>query len=220
MEFSHLNVMQNWHEKLDDFQSWQGEIELAILADELGFDALACVEHHFEAYGMCGDNLQYLSYLAGRTKNAKLMPGAIILPWNDPVRIAEKIAVAQSMGSLSLSLRSIADNSAELERAVAAGDVKLPAGTNPVDERRILLSLANRPSDSNTTFTTGGDVSRFQRRSVPGGGDDTVKAAAGALNNFSAAISSRRSGEAPAYSGPVVRVSRGNSVSIVPVGAR
>jgi alkanesulfonate monooxygenase SsuD/methylene tetrahydromethanopterin reductase-like flavin-dependent oxidoreductase (luciferase family) len=95
MEFSHLNVMQNWHENLDDFESWQGEIELAVLADELGFDALACVEHHFEAYGMCGDNLQYLSYLAGRTKNAKLMPGAIILPWNDPLRIAEKIAMLE-----------------------------------------------------------------------------------------------------------------------------
>ena len=40
-------------------------------------------------------------------------------------RIAEKIAVAQSLGTLSLSLRSIADNGSELERAVA-GDVKVP----------------------------------------------------------------------------------------------
>jgi pilus assembly protein CpaB len=46
-------------------------------------------------------------------------------------RIAEKIAVAQSLGSLSLSLRSIADNSSDLERAVASGDVKVPAGTTP-----------------------------------------------------------------------------------------
>ena len=38
-------------------------------------------------------------------------------------RISEKIAVAQSMGTLSLALRSIADNTAELERAVAAGEV-------------------------------------------------------------------------------------------------
>ena len=82
-------------------------------------------------------------------------------------RIAEKIAVAQIMGTLSLSLRSIADNTAELERAVAAGDVKVPAGTNPAEERQMLLAVANRPIDSNTTFTTGGDVSRFQRRTVP-----------------------------------------------------
>src|SRR5438094_28612 len=38
-------------------------------------------------------------------------------------RIAEKIAASQSMGTLSLSLRSIADNGAELARAIAAGDV-------------------------------------------------------------------------------------------------
>ena len=71
------------------------------------------------------------------------------------------------MGTLSLSLRSIADNTAELERAVASGDVKVPAGTNPAEERRMLLAVANRPADNNTTYVTGGDVSRFQRRSVP-----------------------------------------------------
>src|SRR5438270_7789993 len=82
-------------------------------------------------------------------------------------RIAEKVAVAQSLGSLSLSLRSIADNSAELERAVAAGDIKVPANANPADEKQMLLALSNRPVDGNTTFSTGGDVSRFQRRTVP-----------------------------------------------------
>ena len=55
----------------------------------------------------------------------------------------------------------------DLERAVAAGDVKVPAGTNPAEEKQMLLAMANRPIDSNTTFSTGGDVSRFQRRTVP-----------------------------------------------------
>jgi pilus assembly protein CpaB len=82
-------------------------------------------------------------------------------------KIAEKIAVAQSLGTLSLSLRSIADNSAELERAVAAGDVKIPVNADPAQEKQMLLAVANRPIDTNTTFTTGGDVSRFQRRTVP-----------------------------------------------------
>src|SRR6476619_5175742 len=54
-------------------------------------------------------------------------------------RIAEKVAVSQSIGTLSLSLRSIADNTAELERAVATGQVKVPAGANPADERQMLL---------------------------------------------------------------------------------
>ena len=132
-------------------------------------------------------------------------------------RIAEKIAVAQSMGSLSLSLRSIADNASELERAVAAGDVKVPAGTSPSDERRMMLSIANRPADSNTTYTTGGDVSRFQRRSVPGSAGNGLPT----MNPSAMAGRGSASSNAPAvYSGPVVRVSRGNTVSIVPVGAR
>ncbi|MBA3526267.1 MAG: Flp pilus assembly protein CpaB [Sphingomonas sp.] len=135
-------------------------------------------------------------------------------------RIAEKIAVAQSVGDLSLSLRSIADNTSELERAVASGEVKVPEGTNPADERRLLTAYANRPMDSNPTFTTGGHVSRFQRTSVPpqrlpqsnGGGEVRV-----------AAVASPSAPSAPAaavVTGPIVRISRGNSVTIVPVGAR
>jgi pilus assembly protein CpaB len=131
-------------------------------------------------------------------------------------RLAEKIAVAQSLGMLSLALRSIADNTAELERAVASGEVKVPVGTNPGQERQLLLAVANRPIDTNTTYTTGGDVSRFQRRTVPAktsSGDERVAA----VNNLAGAI--RGVNGAPG-AGPVVRVSRGNTVTVVPVGAR
>src|SRR3954452_1663655 len=51
-------------------------------------------------------------------------------------RIAEKIAVAQSLGSLSLSLRSLADNTSDLERAVASGDIKVPANVDPAQEKQ------------------------------------------------------------------------------------
>jgi pilus assembly protein CpaB len=121
-------------------------------------------------------------------------------------RIAEKIAVAQNLGTLSLSLRSIADQTSEIERAVASGDVKVPEGASPVEERRLLSSWANRPIDTNTTFTTGGDVSRFQRRTVP------------AKTAPVTAVASAPAASAPV--GPVVRVARGNNVTVVPVGAR
>jgi pilus assembly protein CpaB len=131
-------------------------------------------------------------------------------------RIAEKIAVAQSLGSLSLSLRSIADNTSELERQVAAGDIKVPANADPAQEKQMLLALSNRPIDTNTTYSTGGDVSRFQRRTVPA---QTVAMAMGGLG--------KGPGQAPAGSGgatiaagPVVKVARGNDVTVVPVGAR
>jgi pilus assembly protein CpaB len=128
-------------------------------------------------------------------------------------RIAEKISVAQSIGTLSLSLRSIADNTSDLERAVAAGDIKVPAGANPADEKQMLLAIANRPLDSNTTFSTGGDVSRFQRRTVPASSNDKVAQASKAMGQaLGAALGVPQ--------GPVVRVARGNNVTVVPVGAR
>jgi len=126
-------------------------------------------------------------------------------------KLAEKLAVAQSLGNLSLSLRSITDNSAELERAIAAGDVKVPEGMNPAQERQMLLAAANRPIDSNTTYSTGGDVSRFQRRSVP---------ARAPSQSAEGGDSSGKLGSVVAQTGPVVRVARGNSVTVVPVGAR
>ena len=139
-------------------------------------------------------------------------------------RISEKIAVAQSMGSLSLVLRSIADNTAELERAIAAGDVKVPAGTTPGEERKMLLEIANRPSDNNTTYVTGGDVSRFQRRSVPARTADPVQQSGDVLTRFANALTGKGDTAAPSAqsvpAGPVVRVARGNNVTVVPVGAR
>ena len=140
-------------------------------------------------------------------------------------RIAEKLAVAQSMGTLSLSLRSLADTTSELERAVAAGHVKVPQGTSPADERRMLNAWANRPMDSNTTYTTGGDVSRFQRRSVPAKAASPADRSGDSMSRFAEALLGRGSPAASqpspqVISGPVVRVSRGNNVTVVPVGAR
>jgi pilus assembly protein CpaB len=123
-------------------------------------------------------------------------------------RIAEKVAVAQSLGTLSLSLRAIADNASDIERAVAAGDIKVPAGASPDQEKQMLVAYANRPIDSSTTFSTGGDVSRFQRRTVPAKPSTAPTAGTGAGSASSGPV------------GPVVRIARGNNVTVVPVGVR
>lgn len=82
-------------------------------------------------------------------------------------KIAEKIAVAQMVGQLSLALRPLADSTGELERAIAAGEVSVPDGKDPRAERQMLIAVASRPQDTDTTATVGADVSRFQRRGMP-----------------------------------------------------
>lgn len=126
-------------------------------------------------------------------------------------RIAEKIAVAQSIGQLSLSLRSIADNASELERAIASGDVRVPEGTDPKAEKQMLLAIASRPVDTDPTFVTGADVSRFQRRSVP-------RATTPSSGNSGA--SSGSSAADPANRGPVVKVWRSSTPTEVTFGGK
>ena len=82
-------------------------------------------------------------------------------------KLAEKIAVAETLGSISLTLRSIADNSADLEHALAANNVKLPAGASKEQEERLLKAALDKPMESGTSFSTGGDVSRFARSTLP-----------------------------------------------------
>ena len=78
---------------ISDAQVWDEELRLARLADELGFDVLWSVEHHFFDYAFCPDNLQLMSYLAGVTSHADLGTAAVILPWHDPLRVAEQVAI-------------------------------------------------------------------------------------------------------------------------------
>lgn len=127
-------------------------------------------------------------------------------------RIAEKIALAQSLGQLSLSLRSIADNNAELERAIASGEVSVGDKNDPKAEKQILLAVASRPVDTDTTFVTGADVSRFARRSVP--------ARAPATSAPTMTTGGAPSGQGGEFQGPVVKVARGNAVTLVPVGGK
>ncbi len=128
-------------------------------------------------------------------------------------KIAEKIAVAQTIGTISLSLRSLADNQGELEQAIASGNVNLPAGASKADEEKIIRTAMNRPIDRTSSYVTGADVSRFQRSSVPPANSSNAPAAMSVSGGASVAAAS-------APRGPVVNISRGKSVETVPVGTK
>ena len=93
MNFGVLQIFQNYQSAEPDAAVWAQETEMALEAERLGFDSVWVVEHHFRDYAACPDNFQYLTWLAARTSRIRLATGAVILPWNDPLRVAEKLSV-------------------------------------------------------------------------------------------------------------------------------
>jgi alkanesulfonate monooxygenase SsuD/methylene tetrahydromethanopterin reductase-like flavin-dependent oxidoreductase (luciferase family) len=93
-------------EKIGDDEVWEEEIRLARLAAERGFDVLWSAEHHFFDYSFCPDNLQLMSHLAALCPNVGLGTAAVILPWHDPLRVAEQASVLDLLckGRLRLGL--------------------------------------------------------------------------------------------------------------------
>lgn len=86
-----LMVFQNFMDTITDREAYERDVYLAGLAEPLGFDTLSGVEHHFFNYAMAPDNTQFLSYMAAVTNRIKLLTGAVILPWNNPLRVVEKM---------------------------------------------------------------------------------------------------------------------------------
>ena len=84
---------QNHRKTRTDLEVYQNELRLADLAEPLGYESIWGVEHHFTDYTMCPDVLQFLSYMAGRTEKVQLGSMVVVLPWHNPVRIAEQFSV-------------------------------------------------------------------------------------------------------------------------------
>jgi alkanesulfonate monooxygenase SsuD/methylene tetrahydromethanopterin reductase-like flavin-dependent oxidoreductase (luciferase family) len=99
-------IFQNPDQTRSDLDVWRDDLRLALMAEGLGFESLWGVEHHFTDYTMCPDVLQYLTFLAGATQRVQLGSMVVVLPWHNPMRVAEQIAVLDhvSNGRLILGL--------------------------------------------------------------------------------------------------------------------
>jgi alkanesulfonate monooxygenase SsuD/methylene tetrahydromethanopterin reductase-like flavin-dependent oxidoreductase (luciferase family) len=80
---------QNLHGR-PDAETFMQETRFAVEAEAMGFDFVGPVEHHFTDYAACPDPFQMLAYVAAKTKKIKLITGAVILPWNNPLRVVEQ----------------------------------------------------------------------------------------------------------------------------------
>ena len=86
-------IFQGQGEERTDRNVYRNELRLGDLAEPLGFDSIWGVEHHFTDYTMCPDVLQFLTYFAGRTTRVQLGSMVVVLPWHDPLRVAEQVVM-------------------------------------------------------------------------------------------------------------------------------
>jgi alkanesulfonate monooxygenase SsuD/methylene tetrahydromethanopterin reductase-like flavin-dependent oxidoreductase (luciferase family) len=90
-------IFQGVNGNLTDREVYRAELHLARLAEPLGFDSIWAVEHHFKDFCMCPDVVEFLSYMAGCTSTIRLGTGICVLPWHDPLRLAEQILMLDNL---------------------------------------------------------------------------------------------------------------------------
>src|SRR2546430_5338711 len=69
------------------------EIEQMAWTEELGFDSIWLTEHHFIEYGLSVSPAVLAAAAAMRTRRVRIGLAAAILPFHDPVRLAEELAM-------------------------------------------------------------------------------------------------------------------------------
>src|SRR3954451_80512 len=97
MHVGMATVFQNPHKERTDRDVYLNELPIPALAEPLGFESIWGVEHHFTDYTMCPDVLQFLTYMAGRTSKVQLGSMVVVLPWHDPVRVAEQVTMLDAL---------------------------------------------------------------------------------------------------------------------------
>jgi alkanesulfonate monooxygenase SsuD/methylene tetrahydromethanopterin reductase-like flavin-dependent oxidoreductase (luciferase family) len=78
-----------------DFDSGEGFrefIEYNIEAEALGYHSSFLVEHHFTGFGQVSATLNLLTWVAARTRTLRLGTATMVLPWHNPVLLAEQAA--------------------------------------------------------------------------------------------------------------------------------
>jgi alkanesulfonate monooxygenase SsuD/methylene tetrahydromethanopterin reductase-like flavin-dependent oxidoreductase (luciferase family) len=83
----------NLDRQLTDAEAYRRDLELAARAEDVGFDSVWTSEHHFSDYQLTSQMLMFLSWVAGQTTRIRLGTMVTVLPWHDPIRVAESFSV-------------------------------------------------------------------------------------------------------------------------------
>ena len=87
------------HDATDSMRGLDEFVNHVVEAEELGYHGIALVEHHFMGTGQVSSSLSLLAYLAARTKRIRLGTGVVVLPWHNPVLLAEQVATIDQLSN-------------------------------------------------------------------------------------------------------------------------
>ena len=90
-----LFIVASWPEKETREQSriYGEALEQMRFAEELGFDSVWIAEHHSSRYGIFPSLMPILSHVAAQTKKIRIGGGVSVLPFHNPVFLAEEAAM-------------------------------------------------------------------------------------------------------------------------------
>ena len=90
--------------QITDSQQHHDFIDYVVEAEELGFESVFLVEHHFTGFGQVSASLNLLSFLAAKTQRMRLGTAVTVLPWHNPALLVEQAATVDVLSGGRLDL--------------------------------------------------------------------------------------------------------------------
>jgi alkanesulfonate monooxygenase SsuD/methylene tetrahydromethanopterin reductase-like flavin-dependent oxidoreductase (luciferase family) len=84
---------------VDSAQGFKDFVEYNVEAEALGYHSTFVVEHHFTGFGQVSASLNLLTWVAARTSHLRLGTAVVVLPWHNPVLLAEQAATIDLMSN-------------------------------------------------------------------------------------------------------------------------
>ena len=90
---------QSGEHATDSMQGHRDYVDYVCEAERLGFHSTFVVEHHFRGTGQISASLMLLAYIAARTTKIRLGAGVVVLPWHNPVLVAEQVGTLDQLSN-------------------------------------------------------------------------------------------------------------------------
>lgn len=85
-------------------QAFDEVVEQVVLTEQMGFDQIYLAEHHFSPYSILADPLVLASHIAAKTKRIKIGLAVAVIPFHNPVKLAEQAAMVDILSDGRLVL--------------------------------------------------------------------------------------------------------------------